>query len=494
VVLEPAAAGLSAIAADTIAADTDDKGAFSIRGIQPGRYSLSVSRDGFLATSVAWLGSIRLQHTFWVPSNEVATGLTVRLRPFAVLAGRVSLEDGEPGMNIRVEAYREHRYHLRHGYSLAGSAMTNDRGEYRLFGLQPGSYMVAAEESIGDQVRETQSLSYTTTYYVNSTKLGDALPVKLDYGQESGGIDVSLKRVRKVTLHGNVINAQTGDAVTSATIEMQRVDANNTASIAVKMPVTFDHDRRFEIRDVAPDSYVVWAESADAGKPLVGHAPLTVGEADIDNVELTILGARSGSAVLVNGGVRMDDVRLHFEPRNERSKVIEVARAAGAEGYRFSLMDGDVYDVFATNLPNDFYLSAVRVNGENVMPVGIVGTAASVDHPFELVLDSQGGRVSGRVLGSDDSLWSRASVALIPDPPGGRVQSYREGAADENGLFVLRGVAPGRYLLIAWLDEPPCDYYDPDGLVRCRATGMSVEMEKAREQNVELKMKGIVKQ
>jgi hypothetical protein len=98
------------------------------------------------------------------------------------------------------------------------------------------------------------------------------------------------------------------------------------------------------------------------------------------------------------------------------------------------------------------------------------------------------------VLGSDDSLWSRASVALIPDPPGGRVQSYREGAADENGLFVLRGVAPGRYLLIAWLDEPPCDYYDPDGLVRCRATGMSVEMEKAREQNVELKMKGIVKQ
>ena len=98
-------------------------------------------------------------------------------------------------------------------------------------------------------------------------------------------------------------------------------------------------------------------------------------------------------------------------------------------------------------------------------------------------------RVSGRVLGADDSLWSRANVALIPDPPNGRVQSYREGSADENGLFLLPGVAPGKYILIAWLDDPPCDDYDPDGLAGCRAAGMSVEVQQAGEQNVELRMK-----
>ena len=62
------------------------------------------------------------------------------------MAGKISLEDGEPAMNIRVEAYREYRNHLRHGYALAASTATNDRGEYRLFGLQPGSYIVAATE------------------------------------------------------------------------------------------------------------------------------------------------------------------------------------------------------------------------------------------------------------------------------------------------------------------------------------------------------------
>ena len=87
-------------------------------------------------------------------------------------------------------------------------------------------------------------------------------------------------------------------------------------------------------------------------------------------------------------------------------------------------------------------------------------------------------------------MWSRANVALIPDPPKGRVQAYREGAADENGLFVLRGVAPGKYILVGWVDEAPCDYYDPDGLAGCGAAGLSVEVQQGGEQNVELKMKG----
>jgi hypothetical protein len=78
-----------------------------------------------------------------------------------------------------------------------------------------------------------------------------------------------------------------------------------------------------------------------------------------------------------------------------------------------------------------------------------------------------------RVFGPDGSVWSGASLALVPDPPQGRLQSYRTGLADEYGQFQIRGVPPGRYTLIAWLDDPPCDVYDPSGLEACRATGMA---------------------
>ena len=94
---------------------------------------------------------------------------------------------------------------------------------------------------------------------------------------------------------------------------------------------------------------------------------------------------------------------------------------------------------------------------------------ARLHHPIirsEVVLDSRGGRVGGQVVGPDGDVWSGANLMLVPDPFNGRLQSYREGSADEYGQFKIRGVAPGKYTLLAWLDELPCDPYDADGLRR----------------------------
>lgn len=489
VVLRPAKAG-----ANPIAVETDARGAFAIRDVEAGRYSLSAARDGYLASSICQMGTVRLPQTFAIGPKESITGLMFRMRPFAVIAGRISHDDGEPAIGNRVEAYREYRNHLRHGYLLAASATTNDRGEYRMFGLQPGSYIVAAisdgPQPANEQTRD--ALRDTTTFYLNSTKLSEAAPVRLEYGQEVGGIDIFLDRVRKVKIHGRVISGVTG-APMAATIALQRVDARNTASIAVTVPATFDRDNRFEIRDVTPGPYIIWAEGSDGSKTMSGHVPLTVTESDIDTLDLTIVDERVGTGVLVvEGGTKLaEPVSLRFEPRNERSRIVEAREDGG--NYQFPLMGDELYDPFVANLPNDFYLSAVLVNGTDAMPFGIPGSAASLSRPLEFVLDSRGGRVSGRVLGSDDSLWSRASVALIPDPPAGRVQSYKESAADENGLFHFRGVAPGKYVVVAWLDDPPCDYYDPDAILSCRAAGASVDVRQAGEQNMELKMKAVAK-
>lgn len=66
-------------------------------------------------------------------------------------------------------------------------------------------------------------------FYLNATKLSEAAAVSLEYGQEIGGIDIFLARVRKVTIHGHAISGLKGEAVASASIAMQRVDARGTA-------------------------------------------------------------------------------------------------------------------------------------------------------------------------------------------------------------------------------------------------------------------------
>jgi hypothetical protein len=72
---------------------------------------------------------------------------------------------------------------------------------------------------------------------------------------------------------------------------------------------------------------------------------------------------------------------------------------------------------------------------------------------------------------------------LIPDPPNGRLQAYREGSADEYARFQIGGAAPGKYILVAWLDDPPCDLNDPEALDAYRATGMPVTVVPAAQEN-----------
>ena len=75
-----------------------------------------------------------------------------------------------------------------------------------------------------------------------------------------------------------------------------------------------------------------------------------------------------------------------------------------------------------------------------------------------------------------------------PDPPQRRLQDYRSTSADANGRFLFHGVAPGLYA-DGWLDQTPCNVYDPDGLDRCLAAGTSVTVGAGLEQNLMLPLR-----
>ena len=61
-----------------------------------------------------------------------------------MVSGKVKFDDAEPAVNVAIQLYRSYYDRGRHGYAAAASGRTDDRGEYRLHGLEPGSYYVAA--------------------------------------------------------------------------------------------------------------------------------------------------------------------------------------------------------------------------------------------------------------------------------------------------------------------------------------------------------------
>jgi hypothetical protein len=123
VTLRPLQAGTSAAGVDA-----DERGNFTIRKIAAGSYSLIAERDGYLTSATCRKGALRMPSSFYIAGGDKITGITFRLRPWAVLAGKVRMDDGEPAVGVRVELYREYRSRGRHGYGVVSAVLTNDRG------------------------------------------------------------------------------------------------------------------------------------------------------------------------------------------------------------------------------------------------------------------------------------------------------------------------------------------------------------------------------
>ena len=224
---------------------------------------------------------------------------------------------------------------------------------------------------------------------------------------------------------------------------------------------------------------------------------LTVAGQDLGDVNVLAQAAREWQGVFrFEGAPDSADQRLNaaprvtLEPRSERGAMVEADPGFNSAPFPVTVMPDETYDVFVRNLPGNFYVSAVRVNGTDVRALGLTGSMAS-GVPFEIVLDARGGRLDGRVFGPNGDMWSGASVVLIPESPADHLQSYRETAADEYGMFRIAGIAPGNYTLVAWLDDPPCDVYDPNGLDDCRSTGMAVTVAANSQQTIALDMKAL---
>jgi hypothetical protein len=476
----------------SVAVEVDEKGAFAIPDVTPGEYRISARRDGYLESSIAYHHGLRLPGNFAVEPDQRITDVVLKLTPWAVLSGRVRYDDGEPAIGVRVELYREVRTRGRSQFRLAATGSTNDRGEYRIYGLPPAAYFAAAavERDLGgaDTSRVT---GYSTTFYPGTFKLSEAVPIQLGAGREFGNLDLMLKSVRKVRVRGRVTNGVTGEVIRPSALLLERMDAHNDGSLPTAVPATFDRNLNFEIRGVVAGSYNLWAEASERGGRLIARRPITVGDEDVENADLIAEPEISVTITmrLEGGGMLPVDFgwRLILQPRSERGMIVDAQPRRGTD-YQVMLMPEETYDVFLPNTPADMFLAGVRVGGTDVRAQGLKGEQAA-QQTVELVLDSHGGQIAGRAFSPQGEAMSGARIELIPDPAEGHLQDYREVYADEYGQFQIRGIAPGNYILIAWLDDPPCDIYNTSDLSDCRAVGTSLKVGASSQQTLELDMK-----
>ena len=134
-------------------ATTSDQGAFSFTALPAGRYTLSASKPGYVNIAYGARRAGRPGTPIQLVDGQKMEKAVISLPKGAVVTGVVIDEHGEPSPGTQVRVMRAVMRTGEKTYEQAGQDQTDDRGIYRIFGLQPGDYIVNAlprNSNLGD--------------------------------------------------------------------------------------------------------------------------------------------------------------------------------------------------------------------------------------------------------------------------------------------------------------------------------------------------------
>ncbi|MES1262470.1 MAG: carboxypeptidase-like regulatory domain-containing protein, partial [Acidobacteriota bacterium] len=123
----------------------DNAGRWSFSNAACGQTQILAMKPGFLQGS---FGQPRLGAAFRpviLAGGEALHDLKIQLTPQAVVTGKAVDDQGDPMMGVQISALAPRVMEGRRAFQPGVMVTTNDLGEYRLAGLQPGKYILCAQ-------------------------------------------------------------------------------------------------------------------------------------------------------------------------------------------------------------------------------------------------------------------------------------------------------------------------------------------------------------
>jgi len=494
---------------------TGADGNFRIEDIVPGRYRLFVERTGYQEVDKHRRRAEGRALT--LAAGQELKDIVIRLQAAAVVEGRITDEDGDPMAEAQVAVLRQSFVAGRSQWEQVGAERTNDIGEYRIPGLTAGSYFVSVTPPPNFRsLIETSSnaapaapphdstfaadkpaaAAYQTTYYPGTGDRAQAAHIELHAGDDFP-VNLSLMPSPSVSIRGSVVNLPSGS---SAAIMLRSKDFNLVLNGA-----EVHKDGSFEIRDVSPGAYTIFATIENTAVPMVARQSLQVASANVESLRLV---PQAGGAIRgrlrmeSNGNSRPDPSQMFLLLRSadgdddalssltsaEGSSTVAQVKADGSFEWKNIPAGHYFIQISDASAMPDWFLKSVAAAGRDIADSGISvsdGTTA-----LDLVASANGAVVEGVVDSQKGEPIAEAVVVAVPEA---RLRShpdrFRKAISDQQGRFTLTGLPPGDYTLFAWESIEGDAYCNSEFLKSFEGQGKSLHLNE--RDRVSMRLKGI---
>jgi hypothetical protein len=514
---------------------TDKDGRFSVSGLAPGRYLAMAMKGGYAAqiygsrqtgiTGLAGIGNREQDLAaagalINVVAGEVVRGVVIRLTPSATISGRVLGATGEPLVAMQVELLPVTFDASGRRYLIPLTQVdTDDRGEYRLFNVEPGRYYVSvrwtpvsvARQEVNAELRTVDATGsngqrYAPAFYPGTPDLSRASIIEVKAGETLSAVDILMRPpaprpMRQV--RGRIVDSTTGQPPppnAPSSFAMIPRDTEYLNSLPTFDPHLMP-DGSFELRDVPEGSYwfVVRVTSArtTAGTGRTAVVPVNLVGGDIEGITVSLL-----PVISISGRATLDGMPWTSADADNFQVRLTASRAgpftmnmAPNPSPAFFQADGSFlitnvnpgeYELIFSGLPADAYVQEARFGGQDALMQSLTlnGTNPGL---LDVTVSTRSGQLTGVVIDRDRKPVPDVEAVLIPVGIR-RADRHKTARTDASGRFLMRGIAPGDYRVYAWENIERFRYFDEEFVRQFDAAGKSVRVEEGVRGMVELEM------
>lgn len=472
----------------TFSASTDPAGRFEIKGIQAGRYRMRAIRDGYVTAEYGQRTLSDPGSVLTLKPGQNLKDLLFRLVSSAVISGRIQNEDGDPLAWVRVSALRQVFFRGRRRLVTETTVVTNDLGEYRLFGLRPGRYFVDATYKPGqrlDPVDEgddatTGKSGYVPTYYPGTPDPAKAIAMTVKTGEEISSTDFLLEPTTTYSVRGHVSILGMRRSTDGVVLALEPRTSGRLWSTPNRQTLVDKGDNSFEIADVLPGSYTLTGMWMNEGRRYQTQQTVDISNSDIESVQLILTpGWNVSGQVVWDGSQSTEKGRLDIFVRSVSTTFANATQVQVAPNGTFPLRElpEGTYQLTTAGQTADCYVKSIRYAGMEV-PDDEFNVIRGTQATLEVTISTHGARVQGMVTDVDGLPLGGVWVVLVPTGShASEFHLFKQVTSDQNGRFDIRGIAPGDYTLFSWEQVERGAWEDPEFLKEFEGKGQSLSVQ-----------------
>jgi hypothetical protein len=428
---------------------TDQNGNYRLSNLASGQYEISLAAPQFVLS-----GTEPMKRVI-IGDGEIVENVDFVMVRGGVITGKVVDADGGAVIEEQIEVIPEGP--TAEPMTRLGnmSYRTDDRGIYRIFGLPPGKYRVAAGVS-PDRLYYGRGRAsvYTLTFHPSTTEPAKATLVDVTEGGEATNVDITVRRSMPLfTVTARVVDAETGQPIPDVTYGLQKFRERGSFAMS---GMSANGLGEIKLENMTPGKYALFLDPSPKRDVYAEPVSFEVVGQDINDLVIKASSGSSIAGVIVFEEMDEKAARSRFvdlvvfahSMAQEASSVSGGSAPAARVGPDGSFRAGGLrpgtvhFSLWAQRKTAMTEYEVARIERDGVVQPNLEIKAGEQIKGVRLIVRARTGRIQG-VLKFENGQVAKSRVMLSVKRIGD--ESFQMMELDDRGHFVSQALAAGVY-------------------------------------------------